>query len=244
MSAVSSVVEYRVVGHDLQLVELTLSPGQGVFAEAGAMVYVEEGIVFESRLGDGSQRNQGVVSKFMGAAKRKLSGNSAFLVHYKNEGAVPRCVAFSGANVGQIVPVDLGGHGGSLTCQRGAFLLAEQGTELDMEVNLRLSGLLGKEGAIFQKLSGPGRVFLHACGAIVRRDLREESLTVDSYALVAFSEGISYGIQRAGNVKSMIFGREGLFLTKLEGSGSVYLQSLSVEGLSRALGASSSAVKK
>lgn len=229
-------IEYRMIGDDLQCVEVILDPEETVIAEAGAMAYMDEGIVFESRLGSGGKSKRGILSSVLGVTKRKLSGTSAFLTHYTNKNTQKCSIAFSAPSIGRIIPIDLSRHHGAMTCQRNAFLVATLGVDLDISLRLKLSSFLGGEGIVFQVLKGDGHAFLHACGALVERQLDHETLIVDSSALVAFGEGITYHVRKAGNLKSMMFGGEGLFLTTLKGTGTVYLQSLSVERLAKSFG--------
>jgi uncharacterized protein (TIGR00266 family) len=191
------------------------------------MNYMEEGITFEARMGDGSQPGEGVMGKLLGAGKRMLTGESIFMTHFTNNGAGKKRVAFAAPYPGSIIPVDLQQLGGELTCQKDAFLAAALGTEVTIAFNRRLgSGFFGGEGFILQKLIGDGMAFVHAGGTVIKRELHGETLRVDTGCLVAFTNGITYNIERAGNLKSMFFGGEGLFLATLQGQGTVYLQSL------------------
>ncbi len=220
-------VDYRIIGHDMQLVEVELDPGETVIAEAGAMTYMEDGIAFEARMGDGSEAESGFFGKLWGAGKRMLTGESLFMTHFTNQGAGKRHVAFAAPYPGAIVPLDLGTLGGELLCQKDAFLCAALGTRLDIAFTKRLGvGFFGGEGFVLERLEGDGMVFLHAGGTIVEKELHGEILRVDTGCLVAFQPGIDYDIQRAGNLKSMVLGGEGLFLATLSGHGRVWLQSL------------------
>jgi uncharacterized protein (TIGR00266 family) len=223
----SHEVDYEILGDDMQIVEVELDPAETVIAEAGAMNYMEEGITFEARMGDGSQPGEGVMGKLLGAGKRMLTGESIFMTHFTNNGAGKKRVAFAAPYPGSIIPVDLQQLGGELTCQKDAFLAAALGTEVTIAFNRRLgSGFFGGEGFILQKLIGDGMAFVHAGGTVIKRELHGETLRVDTGCLVAFTNGITYNIERAGNLKSMFFGGEGLFLATLQGQGTVYLQSL------------------
>lgn len=223
----SHEVDYEIHGDDLQLVEIELDPGETVIAEAGAMNYMEDGISFETKMGDGSTPDQGLLGKMFSVGKRMLTGESMFVTHFTNHGVGKKRVAFAAPYPGRIIPVELGELGGSLTCQKDAFLCAALGTKLSVKFRTKLgTGLFGGEGFILQQLEGDGRAFVHAGGTIVKKELQGETLKVDTGCLVAFTEGIDYDIARAGGLKSMIFGGEGLFLTTLSGYGTVYLQSL------------------
>lgn len=224
----SHEVDYQLYGDDLQFVEVELDPGETVIAEAGAMNYLEQDISFVTKMGDGSNPNEGLMGKLLSVGKRALTGESLFMTHFTNSGgSAKRRVAFAAPFPGKIVPLDLSKIGGEVTCQKDSFLCAAFGTQVTIAFNKRLgAGFFGGEGFILQKLKGDGKAFVHACGTIIERELKGETLRVDTGCLVAFSPGIDYDIQRAGNLKSMFFGGEGLFLATLSGHGRVWLQSL------------------
>ena len=220
-------VDYEIFGDDMQIVEVELDPGETVIAEAGAMSYMEEGILYETRMGDGSKTNEGIMGKLLNVGKRVLTGESIFLTHFTNNGSGKKRVAFGAPYPGKIIPVDMKKVNGELFCQKDAFLSAALGTEVGIAFTQRLgTGFFGGEGFILQRLRGDGMVFVHACGTVVLKELKNETLRVDTGCLVAFTRGIDYDIQSAGNLNSMISGGEGLFLTTLSGTGLVYLQSL------------------
>ncbi len=220
-------VDYKILGDDMQLVEIELDPGETVIAEAGAMNYMEEGIVFESKMGDGTDANQSVMGKLLGAGKRLLAGESLMITHFTNRGQGKQRVAFAAAYPGKIIPFNMQALGGEILCERDGFLCAAYGTKLDIAFTQKFgTGMFGGEGFILQRLKGDGLAFVHACGTIIKREMRGETLRVDAGCLVAFTPGIEYAIARAGNLKSMVFGGEGLFLATLRGTGTVWLQSL------------------
>jgi len=220
-------VDYTIIGDDMQMVQVELDPGETVIAEAGAMNYMEPDIVFEARMGDGSEAESGLMGKLFGAGKRALTGESIFMTHFSNRGGVKRHVAFAAPYPGKIIPMDLGRMGGEILCQKDAFLCAASGTRVGIAFQRRLgAGFFGGEGFILQRLQGDGMVFVHASGTIVERQLQGETLRVDTGCLVAFESTVDYNIERAGNLKSMFFGGEGLFLATLSGHGRVWMQSL------------------
>jgi len=234
-------IDYEIIGDDIQAVEIELDPGETVIAEAGAMNYMEEGIAFEAKMGDGTDANDGMMKKLFGAGKRMLAGESMMITHFTNRGTGKKRVAFAAPYPGKIIPLNLAQHGGTVLCQRDGFLCAAYGTKLDIAFTQKLgAGFFGGEGFILQKLQGNGWVFIHASGAIVQKELRGETLRVDTGCLVAFSPSIDYSIERAGNLKSMIFGGEGLFLATLRGTGTVWLQSLPFSRLANRILASAS----
>jgi len=223
----SHEVDYEIIGDDIQIVEIELDPGETVIAEAGAMNYMDDGISFEAKMGDGSQPESGFFGKLMSAGQRVLTGESIFLTHFTNQGAGKRRVAFAAPYPGKIIPINLTKVNGELMCQKDAFLCAAMGTEIGIAFNKRLgTGFFGGEGFIMQRLTGDGRAFVHAGGTVIKKKLNNETLRVDTGCLVAFTSGIDYDIQRAGSLKSMFFGGEGLFLATLRGTGVVLLQSL------------------
>ncbi len=220
-------IDYEILGNDIQMITVELDPRETVIAEAGAMNWMEDGISFETRMGDGSQADQGLMGKLLNAGKRALSGESIFLTHFTNQGSGKRKVAFAAPYPGKIIPLNLAQLGGDILCEKSAFLCAAFGTQLSIAFQRKLGvGFFGGEGFILQRMLGDGYVFIHACGAIVERQLKGETLRVDTGCLVAFEPTVSYDIQRAGNLKSMFFGGEGLFLATLSGHGKVWLQSL------------------
>ncbi len=220
-------IDYEIFGDDMQIVEVELDPGETVVAEAGAMNYLEEGIDFTAKMGDGSDPDQGLMGKLLSVGSRVLTGESIFMTHFTNQGSGKRRVAFAAPYPGKIIPLNLAKIGGQVICQKDAFLCAALGTKISIAFQKRLgTGFFGGEGFILQKLVGDGLAFVHAGGTIIKKELRGETLRVDTGCLVAFTQGIDYDIQRAGNLKSMIFGGEGLFLATLSGHGQVLLQSL------------------
>ncbi|MCO7222894.1 TIGR00266 family protein [Pleionea sp. CnH1-48] len=220
-------VDYEIIGNSMQLVEVELDPGETVIAEAGAMNYMESGIDFQTKMGDGSNPDEGLMSKMFSAAKRKLTGESVFTTHFTNHGGGKSRVAFGAPYPGSIIPLNMAEVNGRVICQKDSFLAAALGTRISITFNTRLgAGFFGGEGFILQTLEGDGMAFIHAGGTLIKKELRGETLRVDTGTLVAFTEGVDYDIQRAGNLKSMIFGGEGLFLATLSGHGTVWLQSL------------------
>jgi len=227
MNMRSHEVDYEIFGDDMQIVEVELDPAETVIAEAGAMNYMEDGIVFETKMGDGSKPVSGVLDSLMHVGKRVLSGESIFMTHFSNAGHGKKRVAFAAPYPGKIIPLDLSDLGGELYCQKDAFLCAAMGTSIDIAFQRKLgAGFFGGEGFILQHLTGDGNAFVHIGGTVIKRELKGETLRVDTGCLAAFTRGIDYDIERAGNLKSMVFGGEGLFLATLKGTGTVYLQSL------------------
>ncbi len=220
-------IDYEIFGDDMQTVEVELDPYETVIAEAGAMNWMEDSINFEAKMGDGSEPEKGIFGKLFDGAKRALTGESLFITHFTNIGQGKKRVAFAAPYPGKIVAIDMARIGERIICQKDAFLCAALGTKVSIAFNKRLgAGFFGGEGFILQKLEGDGMAFLHAGGTIVKKQLNGQTLKVDTGCIVGFTDGITYDIQRAGNLKSMFFGGEGLFLATLSGYGTVYLQSL------------------
>jgi uncharacterized protein (TIGR00266 family) len=215
----ADVLDYKIIGDDLQLVEVELDPGEGVRAEAGTMTYMEDGIEMQTGM------EGGLFSGF----KRIVTGESFFITTFLNtDQQRKRHVAFAAPYPGKIVAFDLDQFNGQVLCQRDSFLCAARGTEIEIAFTKRLgAGFFGGEGFILQKLSGNGMVFVHAGGTVIEKDLAAgETLRVDTGCLVAFATTVDYDIQFVGGFKNALFGGEGLFFAKMTGPGKVYLQSL------------------
>jgi len=220
-------VDYEIIGDDMQIVEVELDPNETVVAEAGAMNYMDDGISFQAMMGDGSNPGEGIMGKLLGAGKRVLTGESIFMTHFTNTGSGKKRAAFAAPYPGKILAIDMAKNGGTLLCQKDAFLCAAKGTRISIALSRRLgAGFFGGEGFILQKIEGDGLAFIHVGGTVVTKELRGETLHIDTGCIAAFTTGIDYSIERAGGLKSMFFGGEGLFLATLRGTGTVYLQSL------------------
>ncbi|MCF3651279.1 TIGR00266 family protein [Synoicihabitans lomoniglobus] len=221
-------IDYRIEGDDMQFVEIELDPQEAVVAEAGGMMYMEDGINMETIFGDGSAKTTGFVGALMGAGKRLLTGESLFMTVFLNEGMGKSRVAFGAPYPGKIVPVHLAELGGELIAQKDSFLCAAKGVSVGIAFNKRIgAGLFGGEGFIMQRLEGNGWAFLHAGGTLHERTLAPgETLRVDTGCIVGFQPSIDYDIKFVGGVKSALFGGEGLFFATLRGPGKVWLQSL------------------
>lgn len=223
----SHKIDYTITGDDMQVVSIELDPAETVIAEAGALNWMDRGIAFEAKMGDGSNPNKGLFGKLLEVGSRALTGESIFMTHFTNTSSQKREVTFAAPYPGKIVPIDLSKVGGEILCQKDAFLAAAKGTEVSIAFSKRLgAGFFGGEGFILQRLRGDGLAFIHAGGTVVKKELNNESILVDTGCLVAFDKGLDYNIERAGGLRSMFFGGEGLFLTTISGTGTVYLQSL------------------
>ncbi|WP_321344193.1 TIGR00266 family protein [uncultured Draconibacterium sp.] len=228
----SHEVDYKIGGHDIQYVEIELDPNETVIAEAGAMLYMKDGIDFQTKMGDGSEPDKGLFGKLLSAASRKIAGESIFITHFTHRGMGKSHVAFAAPYPGTIVPLELNELGGKVIVQRDAFLCAALGTKISMHFNRKLgAGFFGGEGFILQKLQGDGRAFIHAGGTLIEHELNGETLRIDTGCVVGFQEGIDFSIEQAGGLKSMVFGGEGLFLATLRGTGKVWLQSMPISKL-------------
>jgi uncharacterized protein (TIGR00266 family) len=221
-------IDYRIHGDDLQFVEIELDPQEATVAEAGALMFMDEGIAMETVFGDGSVQNRGFVGSLLGAGKRLLTGESLFMTVFLNQSSLKRRVAFGAPYPGKIIPIHLRDVGGELIAQKDSFLCAAKGVSLSIAFQRRLGvGLFGGEGFIMQRLQGDGLAFLHAGGTLYERQLSAgETLRVDTGCLAAFQPSVDYDIQMVGGVKTALFGGEGLFFATLRGPGKVWLQSL------------------
>ncbi len=226
----ADIIDYRIVGDDLQAVIVTLDPGEAVAAEAGAMMFMDDGIEMGTQLS--MKRDAGgVLGRLFEAGKRALTGDSFFITFFANQSSVRREVGFAAPYPGHVLPLELGEFGGELLCQKDSFLCAARGVEVDIAFTKRLgAGLFGGEGFILQRLRAPGGrglAICHAGGTIVPRDLKAgERLRVDTGCIVAFQNTVEYDIQFVGGFKNALFGGEGLFFAKLTGPGRVWLQTL------------------
>ncbi len=214
----ADVIDYKVYGDDMQIVEVELDPGEGVRAEAGAMMYMEEGIQMQTSTGGG------LFSGF----KRMITGESFFITTFLYNGSGKGHVAFGAPYPGKIIPVKLSEFGGKFLCQKDAFLCAARGVEIEVAFTRKLgAGFFGGEGFILQRLEGMGMAFIHAGGTIIKRELSaRDTLRVDTGCLVGFSTSVDYDIQFVGGFKNAMFGGEGMFLATIKGPGLIYLQSL------------------
>ncbi len=221
-------VDYKIFGDDMQFVEIELDPQEAVVAEAGSMMYMQDGIEMDTIFGDGSNQNKGFLGALKGAGKRILTGESLFMTVFHNQVNVKRVVAFAAPIPGKIVTLDLAQMGGEIVAQKDAFLAAARGVEIGIAFQKKLGvGFFGGEGFIMQRLQGDGMAFANACGTLIERELRpNESLRVDTGCLVALQPSVGYDVQYVGKVKTALFGGEGLFFVHLRGPGRIWLQSL------------------
>ena len=222
------VIDYTLHGDDMQFVEIELDPEEAALGEAGSLMYMEDGIRMDTVFGDGSAQEGGVFGKLLGAGKRLITGESLFTTIYTNKGQGKKKVAFAAPYTGKIIPFDLRQLGGTLICQKDAFLCAARGVALGIAFQKRLgSGFFGGEGFIMQKLDGDGLAFCHCGGTVLERRLAPgEILRVDTGCVVAYTPDVDFDVQFVGGIKTALFGGEGLFFAVLRGPGTVWLQSL------------------
>ena len=221
------VVDYEIKGTEMQFVEVELDPGEAAVGEAGSLFFMDAGIAMDTVFGDGSGGG-GFFGKLLGAGKRLVTGDSLVTTVYTNQAPLKQRVAFAAPYPGKILPMDLRQMGGMLICQKESFLCAARGVSLGIYFQQKLSvGSFGGEGFIMQKLEGDGLAFVHAGGTVLRRELQPgQTLMVDTGCLVALTPSVSFEVQYVGKVKTALFGGEGLFLAKITGPGTVWLQSL------------------
>ncbi|MEI7968310.1 MAG: TIGR00266 family protein [Betaproteobacteria bacterium] len=228
----ADVIDYQIIGQEMQYVEVELDPGEATVGEAGSMFYMQDGISLETVFGDGTQQG-GLFGKLLGAGKRLLTGESLFMTVYSNQSSGKRRVAFAAPYPGTIIPINLARLGGQFICQKDAFLCAARGVSVGIAFQKRLGvGFFGGEGFIMQKLEGDGLAFVHAGGTLLKRELAPgELLRVDTGCLVGMQPTVDYDIEYVGKVKTALFGGEGLFFATLRGPGTVWLQSLPLSRL-------------
>ncbi|MFD2550563.1 TIGR00266 family protein [Bizionia sediminis] len=221
-------IDYAIYGEEMQYVEIELDPQEGVIAEAGSFMMMDNGIKMETIFGDGSAKNKGLLGALFGAGKRILTGESLFMTVFYNSQAGKARVSFASPYPGKIIPINLTAFNGRFICQKDAFLCAAKGVSVGIEFSKRLGrGLFGGEGFIMQKLEGNGMAFVHAGGTLAKRVLQAgETLKVDTGCIVGFTDTVDYDVEFVGGIKNSFFGGEGLFFAKLQGPGTVYIQSL------------------
>ena len=221
-------IDFRILGSEMQFVEVELDPGESAVAEAGSMMYMTPGIQMETIFGDGSGQKSGVMGALLGAGKRLITGESLFMTVFTNGGAGKQQVAFAAPYPGKILAMDLKQLGGELICQKDSFLCAAKGVSIGIAFQRRIGvGLFGGEGFIMQRLQGDGLSFAHAGGTLHPVDLAAgQTLRVDTGCLVALQPSVGYDIQFVGKIKTALFGGEGLFFATLTGPGRAWLQSL------------------
>jgi uncharacterized protein (TIGR00266 family) len=226
-------IDYKIFGDDMQYVEVELDPNEATVAEAGGMMYMDDGIEMETIFGDGSQQQAGIMGMLMGAGKRLLTGESLFMTVFHNRGSAKKKLAFGAPYPGKIIAIHLAEIGGELIAQKDSFLAAAKGVSIGIAFQRKLGvGLFGGEGFIMQRLQGDGWAFVHAGGTLQERTLGPgELIRVDTGCIVAFQPSVNYEIQYVGKIKSALFGGEGLFFATLQGPGRVWLQSLPLSRL-------------
>lgn len=222
-----SKINYELMGGDIQAVEVELAPNETIVAETGAMNWMDEGISFETKMGDGSDPKRGFFDNLMEAGRRFLVGESLFLTHFTNQTNTNKKMGFAAPYPGKVLPIDLEAFSGKIYCHKESFLCATLGTKVSIELNQRFGfGFFANNGFIIQELEGNGQAFLHTGGTIVKKILGEETLRVSMGCVVAYSQGIVCNVERIKGWHNVFFGKEGAFVTSLSGTGVVYLQSL------------------
>ena len=239
-------IDYFIQGEEMQMIEIELDPQETAIAEAGAFMYMDEGIQMETIFGDGSEQKGGFFGKIIGAGKRLLTGESLFMTAYTHRGVGKARVAFASPYPGKIIPIDLSEIGGKIICQKDSFLCAAKGVSVGIEFQRKLgTGLFGGEGFIMQKLEGDGLAFCHAGGYVIKRTLKPgEVLRVDTGCIVAYTQTVDYDIQFVGGIKNTLFGGEGVFFATLKGPGDVWLQTLPISRLASRILAYGSGARK
>jgi uncharacterized protein (TIGR00266 family) len=221
-------IDYRIIGEEMQCVEIELDPQEAVVAEPGSMMYMHNEIAMSTIMGDGSGQSKGIMGSLFSAGKRLLTGENLFMTVYMNQGFKKHRISFASPYPGKIMPVDLRQFGGQIICQKDAFLCAAKGVSVDIAFQKRLGvGFFGGEGFIMQRLSGDGMAFVHAGGTVVEHELQPgETLKVDTGCLVGLTSSVNYDVQFIGGIRNTLFGGEGVFLAHLSGPGKVWIQSL------------------
>lgn len=227
-SAFSEGIDYAIRGHEMQFVELELDDGESAIAEAGSMMFKSASVQMETIFGDGSQQSSGFMGTLLSAGKRLLTGESLFMTMFRQQGGGKGRVAFSAPYPGTILPLRLSDYRGQLICQKDSFLCAAKGVSIGIAFQRRImTGLFGGEGFIMQKLEGDGWVFVHVGGTLQKVELKPgQVMHIDAGCLAAMTADVSYDVEMVNGVKSMLFGGEGVFFARVQGPGTVWIQSL------------------
>ena len=236
-------IDYRIIGEEMQCVEIELDPQEAVVAEPGSMMHMSSDIKMDTIFGDGSKKNSGILGSLFSAGKRMLTGENLFMTVFSNTGHGKSHATFASPYPGKIIPINLQELQGKIVCQKDAFLCAAKGVSVGIEFQKKLGvGFFGGEGFIMQKLEGDGMAFVHAGGTIVEKTLQPgETLKVDTGCLVAFTKDVNYDVQFIGGIRNTFFGGEGVFLCHMTGPGKVWIQSLPFSRLAeRVIGAAPS----
>ncbi len=239
-------IDYKILGNELQCVEVELDPNETVMAEPGSFMMMDNGIDMQTIFGDGSTQQNGLLGKLFSAGKRLLTGENLFMTAYTNVGQGKKKVTFAAPYPGKIIPMDLSILGGRITCQKDAFLCAAKGVSIGIEFQKKLgTGLFGGEGFIMEKLEGDGMAFVHSGGHVIEKVLEPgELLKIDTGCIVAFTKDVNYDIQFIGGIKNTLFGGEGVFFATLSGSGKVWIQSLPISRMAAKIVAYGSSGRK
>jgi uncharacterized protein (TIGR00266 family) len=228
-SGIADDIDFEIKGQELQFVEIELDPGESAVAEAGALIWKDASVGMTTVFGDGSGgQGGGFMGKLLGAGKRLITGESLFTTVFTHNGSGKARVAFAAAVPGAIVPLKLDEVGGTLICQKDAFLAAAKGVSIGIAFQRKvMTGLFGGEGFIMQKLDGDGWVFVQFGGMVVERTLASgEELHVDTGCLAAYTPSVDFDLISAGGIRSMVFAGEGMFFARLRGPGKVWIQSM------------------
>ena len=228
-------IDYRIIGEEMQYVEIELDPNETAVAESGSFMMMDDGIQMQTIFGDGSQQQNGggLLGKLLGAGKRLLVGESLFMTAFTNAGSGKKKVCFASPYPGKIIPLDLQQLGGKVIAQKDAFLCAAKGVSIGIDFQRKLgTGIFGGEGFIMERLEGDGMAFVHAGGHVFSRELQAgELIKIDTGCLVALTQHVDYDIQFVGGIRNTIFGGEGLFFATLKGPGTVWIQTLPISRL-------------
>lgn len=221
-------LDFAIRGHEMQFVEIELDPNESAVAEAGAMMFKSQSVEMNAVFGDGSQQNTGIWGALAGAGKRLLTGESLFTTVFTQTGPGKGRVAFAAPYPGTILPLRLSDYRGKLICQKDSFLCAAKGVSIGIHFQKKImTSLFGGEGFIMEKLEGDGWVFVHVGGTLQKIDLKPgEVLHVDTGCLAAMTADVTFDVEMAKGIKTMMFGGEGMFFARLQGPGSVWIQSL------------------
>ncbi len=218
---------YAVVGEEMQSLEITLEPGESLVGQAGVLNYMNDAIRFEAVTGTGPVLGNGFLGRLAGTGRSLLTGESLFLTRFTNIADGRRCMGFSAPYPGKIIVLDLSLLQKEILCQRDVFLCATDPVDIRFAFARRIgSGFFGGHGFVLQRLQGEGAAFIQAGGTMVKKELQNEVLLVDTGCILAFTPGIHYRIDRTRGLQSLLSRGRGIFLATLSGTGTVFLQTL------------------
>jgi len=210
------VVEYRILGYDMQHVRAYLQPGEVIYGEGGHVVAKSPSVSISFKARGG----------ILSSLEREITGSRFFITELVGPGVVE----FSSFLPGRVVQIPLQGNG--IKVEANSFLFAENGVQYSASLSNLGAGILGGEGLFMASLQGNGSVFVHAFGGVGSYVLGPgEEIEIEAGHLLAFDQNMQVTITRIGNLRTMLLGaleKEGLFFVKVIGPGRVWVHNVSL----------------